>query len=193
MTEITRVPLQPIARGSLTKLWLAIAAAVLLAAGLAWAALPGGVEVDTVAEGTGPSPTAEDVVFVKYTGKLADGTVFDQSQALPFPTGGIIPDGMPMQVSGVVPGFSEALQKMQKGGKYLVRIPADKAYGASPPPGAPIPPNADLVFEVELVDFMSEADAQRRFQVLQQMMQGQQQGAPGQSAQPQAGAPSAPQ
>ena len=193
MTDITRVPLQPIARGSLTKLWLAIAAAVLLAAGLAWAALPGGVEVDTVAEGTGPSPTAEDVVFVKYTGKLADGTVFDQSQALPFPTGGIIPDGMPMQVSGVVPGFSEALQKMQKGGKYLVRIPADKAYGASPPPGAPIPPNADLVFEVELVDFMSEADAQRRFQVLQQMMQGQQQGAPGQSAQPQAGAPSAPQ
>ncbi|MXO74641.1 peptidylprolyl isomerase [Altererythrobacter aerius] len=193
MTDITRVPLQSIARGSLTKLWLAIAAAVLLAAGLAWAALPGGVEVDTIAEGTGPSPTAEDVVFVKYTGKLADGTVFDQSQALPFPTGGIIPDGMPMQVSGVVPGFSEALQKMQKGGKYLVRIPADKAYGASPPPGAPIPPNADLVFEVELVDFMSEADAQRRFQVLQQMMQGQQQGAPGQPAQPQAGAPSAPQ
>ncbi len=176
MTEITRVPLQPIAKGSLTKLWLGVIAAVLLGAGIAWASMPEGVEVETLTEGAGPSPTASDVVFLKYTGKLADGTVFDQSKELPFPTGGILPEGMPMQVSGVVPGFAEGLQRMQKGGKYRLTIPADKAYGATPPPGAPIPPNADLVFDVELVDFMSEADAQRRFQVLQQMMQ--QQGSP---------------
>lgn len=178
MTEITRVPLQPIAKGSLAKLWIGIVVAILIGAGIAWASVPEGVEVETIAEGSGPSPSADDVVFLKYTGKLADGTVFDQSRELPFPTNGIIPDGMPMQVSGVVPGFAEGLQKMQKGGKYILHIPSDKAYGATPPQGAPIPPNADLTFEVELVDFMSEEDAQRRFQVLQQMMQGQQPGAP---------------
>ena len=174
MTEITRVPLQPIAKGSLTKLWLGVLAAVLLGAGIAWASVPAGVEIDTITEGSGPTPGPSDVVFIKYVGKLADGTEFDRSRDLPFPTGGIIPDGMPMQVSGVVPGFSEGLQKMQKGGKYVLHIPADKGYGATPPPGAPIPPNADLEFEVEMIDFMSEEDAQRRFQVLQQMMQSQQ-------------------
>lgn len=194
MTEITRVPLQPIAKGSLLKLWLGILAAVLLGAGIAWASVPRGVEVDTLVEGSGPSPSASDVVFVKYVGKLAaDGKEFDRSQTLPFPTNGLIPDGMPMQVSGVVPGFAEGLQKMQKGGKYKVFIPSAMAYGATPPQGAPIPPNADLEFEVEMVDFMSEAEAQRRFQVLQQMMQAQQQGQqPGAPAAPEA-APAAPQ
>ena len=117
MTEITRVPLRPIAKGSLTKLWLGVIVALLVAAGLAWAATPKGVDVETIAEGTGPRPGPSDVVFVRYTGKLADGTVFDQSKELPFDTGGLLPQGMPMQVSGVVPGFSEGLQQMQKGGK----------------------------------------------------------------------------
>lgn len=182
MTEITRVPLQPIAKGSLAKIWLGVAAAVALGAGIAWASVPAGVEVDTIAEGSGASPGPDDVVFIKYVGKLADGTEFDRSKELPFPTNGLIPDGMPMQVKGVVPGFAEGLQRMKKGGKYSLHIPAKLAYGASPPPGSPIPPNADLTFDVEMVDFMTEADAQRRFQVLQQMVQQQQQapqGAPG--------------
>ncbi|MGX7951837.1 FKBP-type peptidyl-prolyl cis-trans isomerase [Tsuneonella sp. HG249] len=182
MTEITRVPLQPIAKGSLAKLWIGLAAGVLAAGGLAWASMPAGVEVETLTAGTGPSPKASDVVFVKYVGKLEDGTEFDRSKDLPFPTNGLIPDGMPMQVSGVVPGFAEGLQQMQKGGKYRLNIPADKAYGATPPQGAPIPPNADLVFDVELIDFMTEQEAQQRFQMLQQMMQ-QQQGQPGQPGQ----------
>lgn len=197
MTEITRVPLRPIGKGSLTKLWLGVAAAVLLAAAIAWAAVPAGVEVETIAEGSGPSPTTADVVFIKYVGKLADGTEFDRSRELPFPTGGLLPEGMPMQLSGVVPGFAEGLLKMQKGGKYRLTIPADKAYGDSPPEGSPIPKNADLVFDVELVDFMSEADAQRRFQALQQMIQmqqGAQQGEQGQQGgQPQPHDPNAPQ
>lgn len=197
MTEITRVPLRPIGKGSLTKLWLGVAAAVLLAAAIAWAAVPAGVEVETIAEGSGPSPTTADVVFIKYVGKLADGTEFDRSRELPFPTGGLLPEGMPMQLSGVVPGFAEGLLKMQKGGKYRLTISADKAYGDSPPEGSPIPKNADLVFDVELVDFMSEADAQRRFQALQQMIQmqqGAQQGEQGQQGgQPQPHDPNAPQ
>lgn len=184
MTETTRVPLRPITKGSLTKLWLGVVLAVALAAGLAWAAAPQGVAVETLTEGSGPNPGPSDVVFVKYTGKLADGTVFDQSKELPFPTGGLLPEGTPLQVSGVVPGFTEGLQRMQKGGKYRLSIPSEKAYGHTPPPGAPIPPDADLVFDVELVDFMSEADAQRRFQVLQQMLEQQQQQQPARPGQP---------
>lgn len=192
MTEITRVPLRPIGKGSLTRLWLGVAAAVLLAGAIAWFAAPDGVEVETIAEGSGPSPTIEDVVFIKYVGKLASGTEFDRSRELPFPTGGLLPEGFPMKVSGNIPGFTEGLLRMQKGGKYRLHIPADKAYGDSPQPGSPIPPNADLVFEVELVDFMSEADAQRRFEALQQMIQMQQGQGQGQGAPPQRD-PNAPQ
>ena len=189
MTEITRVPLQPIAKGSLVKVWLGVALAILLGAGIAWAAVPQGVDVDTLAEGTGASPGAEDVVFVHYTGKLADGTVFDESQPLPLPVQGIFPDGFPMPLADMVPGFREGAMQMKKGGKYRLTIPANKAYGAEgrkdPQTGQyRIPPGADLIFDVELVDFMSRPDFERRVQVLQQMMQ-MQQGAPGAGEQPQ--------
>ena len=185
MTEITRVPIEPIARGSLVKLWLGVVAAVLLGAGIAWAALPQGVEVDTLAEGTGPTPTKEDVIFVRYTGKLADGTVFDRSQDVPLPIGGLLPKGSPLPLSRIIPGFAEGAIRMRKGGKYTLFIPADKGYGAEGQKDQQgnevIPPNSDLTFDVELVDFMSEADFQRRIQVLQQAMQMQQGqgGAPG--------------
>tara|TARA_A100001391_G_scaffold66729_3_gene42470 strand:+ start:55818 stop:56390 length:573 start_codon:yes stop_codon:yes gene_type:complete len=181
MTEVTRVPLQPIAKGSLTKLWLGVVAAVALGAGVAWAAMadmPPGLSINTVTEGSGESPGPNDVVFVKYTGKLSDGTVFDQSQPAAWPVPGILPDGAPMALDQVIPGFRDALVQMQKGGKYTVEIPSDMAYGASPPPGAPIPPNADLVFDVEMVDFMTREEAEARYNRMMQAMQ-QMQGAGG--------------
>ena len=186
MTEITRVPLQPLPKGSVTKLWVAIAAALLLAAGIAWAAAPEGVEVETLVEGTGPSPVADDIVFVRYTGTIA-GTdqVFDQSQELPLPVVGIFPEGVPLPLENMIPGFREGLLQMEKGGRYLLEIPSDLAYGAEPQPGSPIPPNADLVFEVELVDFMSEPEFQQRLATLRQVLQAQPgQGAPGGFAPP---------
>ena len=68
----------------------------------------------------------------------------------------------------MVPGFREAALQMQRGGKYVVEIPADKAYGAegriNPQTGEGVPPNADLTFEIELVDFMPMAEVERRFQ-----------------------------
>ena len=192
MTEIHRVPLQPIAKGSLTKLWLGVIVAVLLGAGLAWAAMPKGVSVDTVSAGTGPSPTAEDVVFVRYTGKLEDGTVFDQSQDIPLPVQGLLPQGSPLPLGRMIPGFTEGAIQMKKGGKYTLFIPAEKGYGAEGQKDQQgnqvIPPNADLTFDVELVDFMSEADFQRRLEVLQQamqMQQGQGAGAPAPGSAPQ--------
>ena len=179
MAEVTRVPLQPIAKGSLTKLWLGVIIAVLIAAGLAWAAVPKGVEVETLQAGTGPSPTATDVIFVRYKGTLDDGTVFDESQDIPLPIPGIFPDGNPLPLGRMLPGFAEGAVQMQKGGKYIMNIPSEKAYGAAPDPGSLIPPNADLTFEIELVDFMSQADFEQRLQALQQMMAMQQQGAEG--------------
>ncbi|MDA0818744.1 MAG: FKBP-type peptidyl-prolyl cis-trans isomerase [Proteobacteria bacterium] len=179
MTEVTRVPILPIAKGSLTKLWLGVFAAVLLGASIAWAALPKTFSVTEITAGTGAGPTDGDVAFIKYKGTLDDGTIFDEASSSPFPSG-IFPDGKPMLVEkgAVVDGFYEGLKQMKKGGTYELYIPADLAYGDAPPPGSDIPPGASLNFEVELVDFMSRQDAERRIQMLQQMMPPQGPGAP---------------
>jgi FKBP-type peptidyl-prolyl cis-trans isomerase FkpA len=171
--------------------------AVLIAAGLAWAAMPKGVTVDVVAEGTGPSPSKEDVIFVRYTGKLADGTVFDQSQDVQLPVQGLLPAGSPLPLARMIPGFADGAVRMKKGGKYTLFIPADKGYGAEGQKDQQgnqvIPPDSDLTFDVELIDFMSEADFQQRLQVLQQAMQMQRgQGAEGGQSAP-APAPEPPQ
>jgi FKBP-type peptidyl-prolyl cis-trans isomerase FkpA len=175
MTEITRVPLQPIGKGSIGKLWLGVVAAVAAGAGLAWATIPTSVKVVTERAGSGPSPTTSDVVLINYKGTLADGKVFDQGQRAP------------LEVSGVIPGFTKALEQMQRGGKYKVHIPAKLAYGEKG--GGPIPPNADLDFEIELIDFKSVAEIQQQQAMMQQMMQQQQQG--GAPTMPGAGAPGA--
>ena len=178
MAEVTRVPLQPIAKGSIAKLWIGVIVAVLLAAGLAWASVPRGVDVETLTEGSGPNPGPTDVVFVRYTGKLSDGTVFDESQDVPLPVPGIFPDGNPLPLDRMVPGFTEGAQQMQKGGKYVLNIPAAQGYGSEgrqdPQGNDVIPANSDLTFEVELIDFMSMEDFERRLAALQQAMQMQQ-------------------
>jgi FKBP-type peptidyl-prolyl cis-trans isomerase FkpA len=101
---------------------------------------PSGLRFETLRAGTGAKPTTGDLVLVTYEGHLADGTLFDASaQPTAFP------------VAGVVPGFAEALQLMQRGGRYRVWIPAALGYGADGVPGA-IPPNAELEFIVALID-----------------------------------------
>ena len=182
MTEITRVPIQPVAKGSLTKLWIGVFLAVMVGAGLAWSAVPRSFSVDVVTEGSGPMAAKGDVVFLKYKGTLAaDGTVFDESQDIPLPVEGLFPKGAPFPVEegATIPGFYQGLQQMQKGGKYELFIPADQAYGATPPPNSPIPANADLEFEIEVVEIMSRATFDRNLQILQQTMQAQMGGAPG--------------
>ena len=105
---------------------------------------PSGVVIRTITPGTGASPTPDDVVKVQYEGKLIDGTIFDSS----------IKTGQPVEfpLKGVVPCWTEALQKMKKGEKAQVVCPSAMAYGdrGSPPV---IPPGATLSFEVELLDF----------------------------------------
>ena len=127
-----------------------------------------------------PEAKTGDKVKVHYTGKLADGTVFDQSQPIPLPVPGILPEGTPLPLENMVPGFREAAMQMQRGGKYEVFIPAAKAYGEmgrmDPQTGQGVPPNSDLTFEIELVDFMPLPEVDRRYQQLMAIMQQQQQG-----------------
>jgi FKBP-type peptidyl-prolyl cis-trans isomerase FkpA len=143
--SVSQVPLQPLKRGALAKLWLGIL--LLIGAGLllAWAGAgqTAGVRVKTITPGSGPVITASDGVLIEYEGKLEDGTVFDTSA-------GRGPAFFP--VSGVVPGFSQALQKMQKGGRYQFTLPAALGYGDTPPAGSPIPPGADLQFTVHVLE-----------------------------------------
>lgn len=104
---------------------------------------PSGLKYVTVVPGTGISPTATDMVTVHYTGRLLDGTVFDSS----------VQRGEPITFSlqQVIKGWTEGLQLMKTGGKTVFYIPSDLAYGPTGTPGGPIGPNADLIFEVELI------------------------------------------
>lgn len=169
----TAVPLRPVAKSGLAALWIGILLLAALGAGFAWwQAKANQIQFTVVKAGSGPSPTASDIVLVKYEGRLEDGTVFDANAQAP------------MQVSGVVPGFSQALKRMQKGGKYKIVIPPKLGYGAMAQ--GPIPANSTLTFDVELLDFRSEAEVRAMQQMMQQM-----QGGPG-GPPPGAGAPSGP-
>lgn len=94
-------------------------------------------------KGSGNTPAVTDMVKVNYTGKLLDGTIFDSSEK----------NGGPVEftLNQVIPGWTEGLQLMRKGGKAQLIIPSALAYG--PRGGGPIPPYAPLTFEVELLDF----------------------------------------
>jgi FKBP-type peptidyl-prolyl cis-trans isomerase FkpA len=102
----------------------------------------GGLEIVHEREGTGRSPTATDTVKVHYHGTFTDGSVFDSSvqrgEPLSFP------------LNRVIPCWTQGLQQMKVGGKAKLTCPPELAYG---PEGAPptIPPNATLIFEVELL------------------------------------------
>ncbi len=105
-----------------------------------------GLQYKVIEEGTGETPSADDVVKVHYRGRLLDGTEFDSSygrgQPATFP------------VSNLIPGWVEALQLMKVGGKWEIYVPADLAYG---PGGTPnIPPNSTLIFEMELLEIVDQ-------------------------------------
>lgn len=183
--SVTTVPIQPIKKGSMIKLWLGIIVVVLVAAGLAFigtqeAVATGatneqflannadeegvittdsGLQYKVLKPGEGPSPIATDTALVKYEGSLRDGTVFDANEQTPMPVG------------AVVPGFSEALQLMQKGGEYRIWIPSELGYGEQSPSPA-LPANSILIFDVTLIDFISAEQMQALQQQMQQQMPG---------------------
>ena len=103
-----------------------------------------GLQYKVLQPGTGAIPTKADTVKVHYTGKLTDGSVFDSS----------LERGEPVEfpVTGVIPGWTEALTMMPVGSKWEVTIPSELGYGERGT--GPIPANAVLVFEVELLDIV---------------------------------------
>ncbi len=186
--SVTTVPIHPIKKGSLTKIWLGVLLIAAVALALAYAGTQdavvngatneqflaanadedgvettaSGLQYKVIKPGEGPSPSATDTALVKYEGRLRDGTIFDANEQAPMPVG------------GVVPGFSEALQLMQKGGEYRIWIPAELGYGSedrtNPQTGeVSLPGNSLLIFDISLLDFISAAQMEE----LRQQMQAQ--------------------
>jgi len=111
--------------------------------------LPSGLQYKILQAGTGPKPTTADSVVCNYRGTLLNGTEFDSSykrgQPATFP------------VSGVIKGWTEALQLMPVGSKWQLFVPADLAYGARGA-GPGIGPNSTLIFEVELISIQGKSN-----------------------------------
>jgi FKBP-type peptidyl-prolyl cis-trans isomerase FklB len=105
--------------------------------------LPSGLQYKILKEGSGPKPAATDSVVCNYKGTLINGTEFDSSYKRGEPA--------TFPVTGVIKGWTEALQLMPVGSKWQLFIPPDLAYGPRGTPGGPIGPNATLIFEVELI------------------------------------------
>ncbi|MCP3060370.1 FKBP-type peptidyl-prolyl cis-trans isomerase [Myxococcus sp. K38C18041901] len=105
--------------------------------------LPSGVIYRETQAGTGKSPRATDTVKVHYEGRLVDGAVFDTSAKR----------GIPVEfpLNGVIQCWTQGVSRMKVGGKAKLTCPGDTAYGERPPSGSRIPPNAVLIFDVELV------------------------------------------
>jgi FKBP-type peptidyl-prolyl cis-trans isomerase FkpA/FKBP-type peptidyl-prolyl cis-trans isomerase FklB len=101
-----------------------------------------GLQYKVETMGTGPKPVATDTVKVHYRGTLLDGTEFDSSYARNEP--------ISFGLNRVIAGWTEGVQLMPVGSKFMFYIAPDLAYGEGG--GGPIPPNSTLVFEVELLD-----------------------------------------
>lgn len=188
--SVTTVPIQPIKKGSISKFWAGIAVVALAGAGLAWwgtgsirgeyasneqylsdnaeqdgvTVTKSGLQIQTIRGGEGKPPTDNDVAMISITGTLRDGTVFQEPASGPFP------------VSGGIPGFTEALKLMQKGGKYKIWIPAELGYGPNDIPDPKtgevgIPGGSVLIFDVELQDFLPREQFEAAMQQQQEQMQ----------------------
>ncbi len=101
-----------------------------------------GLQYEIISQGSGKTPTFSDTVVTHYAGRFLDGTEFDSS----------IQRGTPatFPVSGVIKGWTEALQLMQEGDKWRLFIPPDLAYGSAGV--GPIPPDSALIFDIELIE-----------------------------------------
>ena len=201
--SVTAVPLQPIKKGSLAKLWVGIAIVILAAIALAWitagsvrdqfqtnedyledvteqdgvVVTDSGLRYKFIEKGDGAIAEQGGAVTVNYEGRLRDGTVFDKNDGAVFPVG------------GTILGFDEALQLAPGGSTIEVWIPPALAYGDQEIPnqetGEPlIPADSVLNFTFEVLEVKSPAEVQQMMQMQQQMMEQMQQQQGGAPAQP---------
>ncbi|MDB5669927.1 MAG: FKBP-type peptidyl-prolyl cis-trans isomerase [Alphaproteobacteria bacterium] len=177
--SVTAVPIRPIQKGSVLKLWLGLALLVALAALLAWAGTASfqtvttasGVRIETVRPGVGAKITKNDVIMLHYklhVNSLTAPVVQDSNESpRPFLT----------TTDGVYPGFSEGLQTMRPSGSYVLTLPPG-THVQQQIPQAPFTPRDTLVFEIDVLQ-VERGAAQKfmemqRMQALQQMQQMQQ-------------------
>jgi len=199
VSEVTAVPIAPLARGAVLKLWIGLLVLVLAAAALAWwgtkawqeITLPSGVRYRVVAEGAGPTITPADVFALNY--RLHVGTV-DAPAIESTETAG---QPYVATTAEIFPGFGEALQHMRAGGRYVLWLPPGQHVPGPVPPGTPFSQSDTLVFEIEVLQIAAGMASARQMQMMQQMMQQQQQqqqqqGAPPAGAPPSGAPPSAP-
>jgi hypothetical protein len=190
--SVTAVPIRPIARGSVVKLWIGLALLALAAAAFAWlgtapyqpVTTQSGVKLRTIKQGSGPTITPADVVALHYKlhVKSEDAPVVQDSHD----------SGQPLVTTtqGIYPGFAEGLQRMRPGGSYLLSLPPGTHEQGPMPPGAPFTAQDTLVFEIDILQV--ERGAAQRFLQMQQMqrmqqmqqMQQQQQGGGGEQGPP---------
>lgn len=104
-----------------------------------------GLQIDIITEGTGPLPTKGQKVDVHYVGTLEDGTKFDSSRDRGQPISFILGQGM------VIEGWDEGIALLKVGTRAKLTIPPELGYGKSGAAGV-IPPNATLIFDVELIN-----------------------------------------
>jgi FKBP-type peptidyl-prolyl cis-trans isomerase FklB len=109
--------------------------------------LPSGLQYQVLKTGNGATPTATDMVAVQYVGSTIDGKVFDKQEGK---------DTAKFEVGKVIPGWTEALEKMTVGSRWKLFVPSTLAYGENGA-GRVIPPNATLIFEVELIGITKQA------------------------------------
>lgn len=107
-----------------------------------------GLQYIVLKEGEGKNPSVSDQVMVHYTGKLLNGEVFDSSYERNQP--------VTFFVRSVIPGWTEALQLMRPGSEFKLFIPSDLAYGEQGNPRGGIGPNETLIFDVKLIDIITE-------------------------------------
>ena len=101
-----------------------------------------GLQYESLKAGDGPSPTLSDTVTIHYKGTLLDGTVFDSTEDR---------GPLTLPVGEFIEGWKQALQMMKVGDTWRVVIPPELGYGEDGTPGGPIPANATLIFEMELL------------------------------------------
>ena len=189
MSEVTAVPIRPVRKGTLLKLWLGLIVLCLAAAGLAWIgtrplqeiALPSGARYRVIRQGHGAPMTQADVAGLRYklhVGSVEAPVIQDSDESgQPFVT----------SVQEVFPGFADALVHMRAGGRYLLWLPPGTHIAGNAPPGAPFTPANTLVFEISMLQIAAGMANQRQMQMMQQMQQmqqQQQQGAGGAGAPP---------
>jgi hypothetical protein len=170
--SVTTVPIRPLARGSVLKLWLALIVLCVAGAALAWVGTrplqivttATGVRFQTLRSGSGSTITPADLVAMRYRLTKLDGTQIENSDDM----------GQPFVASSdrVFPGFGEAMAMMQQGGRYRIWLPPGQHAQGPLPPGTPFGAADTLVFDVTVLQVAEGMAAAQR-------MMGPQGGQPG--------------